>query len=374
MLTATPLFSEALKYSHRALTRATLLVPGETHGFVDGPVLTVSAGTLRLDGTRNVWRSGNLSLVPAESVDRADLFAIDSRSRMRIERGIRYPNGREEWVVVALVQVTDADVSLRDAAINVTFADLGSLVEDFKLITPYVPQDESGAWMTTVDAIKDLVTLAIVWDDIPGWDIDPAIDQAVKPITTTVFTGSRWQAIQTLSESLGAVTYAKPDGRWAIRSAEADLDNPVAEFSSGRDGVVVNYQRTISRTDQFNAIPLRWESPSIGGLVFIVDADPASPTFWNGPFGRHPKDEENNDTIQAEGQAIAAARALLDQYRGRAASIDFTSVHNPLLEPLDVITLTADGSSEVHIVDSIDYPLAGGTMRVKTRQMRTVTP
>jgi hypothetical protein len=372
MLTATPLFSEALRYSHRALTRVTLMLPGETSGFVDGPVLSVSSGSLRIDGTRNVWRSGNMTLVPIGSVDRDDLVAIDSTSRLRIERGIRYPNGRDEWVTIALVQVTEASLSLKEAAISVAFSDLGSLVEDFKLTTPYVPQDMDGNWMTTVDAIKDLVKLAVVWDVVPDWVIDPSIDQVVKPITTTVFTGSRWEAIKTLSDSLGAVTYFRPDGHWAIRSAEANLANPVMHFSIGRDGVVVDYERTISRTDQYNAIPLRWESPNIGGLVFIVDADPTSPTFWNGPFGRHPKDEENNDTIVTEGQAISAARALLDQYRGRAASINFSSVHNPLLEPLDVITLEAGSQSETHIVDSIDYPLAGGTMRVKTRLVRQV--
>jgi hypothetical protein len=371
MLTATDAFKEALRYSHRAITRAVLLTPGETSGFVDGVALSVASGSMALDGSRNVWRSGSLELVPTETVDRDQLSLIDSTSRLRIERGIEYPDGSEEWVVHGLVQVQDSEVNLSKAAVTVSYADLGSLVGDFKLITPYVPQDEEGDPLTTVQAIQDLVAAAIVWDDIPGWDIDSSIDTAVFPVDGTVFTGDRWAAVQALSESLGAVTYAKPDGRWAIRSTALDMDTPVAEFATGPGGVVVDVARSRSRSDEYNAVSLRWESPTVGGVVFLVDADPLSPTYWDGPFGRKPADEVTNDLIATEEQAIDAATALLDQYRGRARSLSFTSVHNPLLEPLDVFLLSTPDALETHVVDSIDYGYAAGAMNVKTRLLRT---
>jgi hypothetical protein len=372
MLTASEDFKAALQYSHRALTRAVLLAPGTTSGFVEQPPMTLASGSLRLDGTRNIWRSGNITVAPADSYDRATLGDIDSTFRIRLERGIRYPNGSEEWVVIGLFQVQEVRPQLSAGTVPITISDLGSLVEDFPLPITYVPQDAQNVWMTTVNAIKDLVKLAIVWDTIPGWDIDPGIDQAVKPVTSTVFTGSRWSAIQALADSIHAVVYPQPNGRWRIRDTRANLDQPQLFMESGREGTIVDLTRSNDRREQYNAIPLRWESPSIGGLVFIVDSDSTSPSFWNGPFGRKPRDEENNDLIVGEGQAIDAARALLDQYRGRTSSLSFTAIHNPLLEPLDVVQVTTGLGSEIHVIDSIQYPLDGGTMTCQTRILRTV--
>jgi hypothetical protein len=373
MLPASPLFKDALRYSHRALTRAWLMEPGPVSGFVDKYELSVSQGSLRLNGTRNVWRTGQLSVVALEAVDRGELASINSTYRVRVERGIRFPDGSEEWVQVALGQVQDVDVTLSAAEVTLTFSDLGALVEDYKLTLPYAPRDEAGELLTTVAAIQELVESAIVWDVIPGWNIDPVIDQLAKPTESTVFTGSRWAAVQSLAESIAAVVYQSPDGWWNIRSAAADVNNPVARMEAGKDGVLIDLTRSRKRVDQYNAIPLNWESPGIGGLVFIVDADSSSPTFWNGPFGRKPRDEESNDLITSEQQAIDAATALLDQYRGLTASLRFESVHDPLLEPLDVVELSTKLGTEIHIIDSIDYPLVGGKMVCQTRLLREVT-
>jgi hypothetical protein len=370
MLPASDLFKAALLDSHRAMTHAVLMSPDVGAGFTDTAVLSVASGSLTLDGTRNVWRSGQLSLVPTESVDRDTLAVIDSTSRLRLERGIRFPDGTEEWVTIALVQAQDIAITLSKAQALLAVADLGSLVEDFKVTTPYVPQAVGGAWLTTVEAIQDLVTTSIAWDTIPGWDVDASIDTAISPIASTVFTGSRWTAIQTLGKSIGAITYAKPDGRWAIRSTVIDMDAPVATFATGAGGVMVDVTVKSTRANQYNAYPLRWESPSIGGLVFIVDDDPLSPTYWDGPFGRRPRDVQTNDLITSEEQAIAAGTAALDEYRGRASSISFTSVHNPLLEPLDVIVVDTILGRETHVIDSIAYPLTGGTMTCQTRLLR----
>ncbi|MFM2437338.1 MAG: hypothetical protein RLZ55_147 [Actinomycetota bacterium] len=370
MLTASEDYRRALRQSHRALTRCTVLAPVTGGGFTEAHELSVVDGSLQIDGTRNIWRSGSVSLVPQESVDRQVLLDIDSTSRLRLDRGIQYPDGSIEWVTIGLLQVQTPEATLIGAQVNIAVSDLGSLVEDFKLPTAYVPQDINNQRLTTIQAIQDLVTTAVAWDVIPGWDIDPTLDVAAYPALGTVFTGSRWTAIQSLSESLGAVTYVQPSGRWAIRSTTVDLDSPVDLLETGAGGVVTDIAIRRDRADQYNAIPLRWESPNEGGLVFIVDADPASPTFWDGPFGRKPRDEETNDLITSEAQAISAATALLDQYRGLAQSLTVSAVHNPLLEPLDVVRVRTRTAEQTHVIDSITYPLAAGTMSVRTRLLR----
>lgn len=371
MLTSpSTLFTAALRQSHTALTRAWLMNPLPAGGFEDIVALSVPSGRLHLDGTRNVWRSGDVGMAPTDPVDRSELALIDSTSRLRIERGIQFPDLTTQWVTIGLMQSQDPELTLTSAEVSVGVADLASLVEDYSLITPYVPQDMVGTPLTAVAAIQDLVAAAIVWDTIPGWDVGATIDTALVPTAGTVFTGGRWAAIQSLSQSLGAVTYAKPDGRWAIRSTTADIDNPVAEFSTGVNGTVVGLNIKRARSAQYNAVPLRWGTSTLGGLVFIVDADATSPTFWSGPFGRKPHDEIQNDLIATEADAIIAATALLDQYRGLTSSLSIEAVHNPLLEPMDVILVRNGSTVETHIVDTIDYPLTGGSMGLETRLLR----
>ncbi|MFZ9392576.1 MAG: DUF5047 domain-containing protein [Ilumatobacteraceae bacterium] len=370
MLTASKRFSDALKDSHQALTKVTLLKPDTTSGFVHAGEYTVTAGTLSIDCTRNVWRSADMSLAAETDADRSALRAIDGTDRLKIERGIRYYDGSEEWVQIALMQVQESDVDQSNTVAQVSAQDLGALVEGYDLITPYAPIDTSQNKMTTIDAIKDLVQAAVVWDAIPAWHIDPALDATVMPVDGTVFSGGRWSAIQTLAESIGAVCYAGVDGSWYIQSARTKT-SAAMKIESGKGGTLVNYALNRSRADQYNAVPLRWAGPTIGGLVFMVDSDPASPTFWNGPFGRHSRAEESNDVIETEAQAIEAAQALLDQYKGRASKLSFTAVHNPLLEPMDTVHVTVAGGLQVHVIDSISYPLAGGIMSCQTRQVQS---
>ena len=371
MLTATPLFSKALVDSHQALTRVALLKPGSSSGFTAAGTFTVTAGSMDIDCTRNVWRSMNVTLAAETTALKAALHAIDGTCRLKVERGLRFYDGTEEWIQIGLMQVQDSDVNQHDAVATVTAQDLGSLVEGYDLITPYAPIATDGTKLTTIAAIQDLVNAAIVWDGTPAWAIDPALDATVTPSDGTVFTGSRWGAIQMLATSIGAVCHAGVDGTWHLRSAKTSTGRPLP-INPGAGGTLVNYSLSRSRAEQYNGVPLRWDGPTIGGLVFQVDNDPASPTYWLGPFGKHSRAEETNDVIETEAQAIEAATALLDQYKGRASKLSFTSVHNPLLEPLDKVSLRVATGIQTHIIDSISYPLAGGTMSCQTRQVQTV--
>ena len=132
-----------------------------------------------------------------------------------------------------------------------------------------------------------------------------------------------------------------------------------------------------SRREMFNAVTVTWEGPSASGTVFVVDSDPNSPTYWDGPWGKKTAPTQRLDTVTTEEQAIDAAYALLDQYKGKARQIDFKSVHNPLIEPFDVVTVSSypqGGSraalSEEHVMDAVQYPLMGGEMTAETRQVQ----
>lgn len=373
MIPASVKFQEALKYSHIALTRAVLLLPTEENTFVEGGEFAVSGGLLSIDGRRNIRRQGSLTLAPATGFDLSVFNSVTDQTRLRVDRGLRFIDGTTEWVTIATLAVQSATRSLREGTLQVSAYDPSSCIDDYTLITPYAPVGKDQVPLTTVEAIKDLVDIAL-WEKAV-WHVDSGIDTSVKPQAGTVFTGSRWDAINKLAKSLSAEVFVDQLGEWHIYAIQTDGWVACDSFKTGPGGVLVDGTTSRDRRDVYNAVPLRWEGPTGGGLVFVVDADPNSPTFWNGPFGRKPAPEQRVETVTTQKQAIDAATALLAQFKGFTASVNFRSVHNPLIEPGDVLEVVVPDYSlhQLHVVDSINYELVGGSMSAQTRAVSNIT-
>lgn len=381
MIPASDEFKAALRSSHVALTRAVVLEPQSDNTYSEGETLAVASGNLNIDGTRNIWRQGSFVLAPASPFLLDPLDQIDGSTRLRIDRGIRMFNGLEEWVTIATLQVQQASRSLDEGTLRVDAYDLGSSVQDYdvKVWNPTADSVVSllgktaGTELTNVEAIQYLVAEA-QWDT-PIWTIDDDVDtEAIPPVGTT-FTGNRWTAINNLAKAIGCIVNAEYDGTWRIR--QNDTAPAVMSVVEGTpDGVLVERTLKQSRREMFNGVTVTWETPTTSGTVFVVDSDPNSTTYWDGPWGRRTAPAQRLDTVTTEEQAIDAAYALLEQYRGRQSQIDFRSVHNPLLEPFDIVSVNqyepsgrTAGVTEDHVMDAIQYPLMGGEMSGETRQL-----
>lgn len=376
MIPASPEFKKALTASHVALTRAVVLNPQADGTYAEGVTLAIASGGLSIDGSRNVWRQGNFVLAPASPFLLDPLDDIDGSTRLRIDRGIRMFQGFEEWVTIAVLQVQQASRSLNQGTLSVSAYDLGSAVQDYP-VAVWSPINENYTTMTSVEAIKYLVDEAM-WDAEVIWTVDPEIDLTATPPEGTTFTGNRWTIINSLANSLGAIAHADYDGTWRLRKVVNQTPTLRAmEVVEGGGGVLVDRTISKSRREMFNAVQITWETPTISGTVFVVDSDPASPTYWDGPWGKKTAPTQKLDTITTEEQAIDAAYALLETYKGRARKIDFRSVHNPLIEPFDVIAVSEAEivgglrqlTMQEHILDAIEYPLAGGEMAADTREV-----
>ena len=366
MIPASKTFKDALLTSHRAETRVHVMQPTTSNTFEQAATVAVSQGSLTVDGRRNIWRQGSLTLAPADVYSPPLVDLVGEDTRLIVERGITAPNLVTEWATIATLQVMSVKQSLNTGGLVVEVSDPMVNVRDYPLILPWSPLDDEGNKLTTVDAIKHLVAECL-WD-APVWIVDDTVDTAQIPPEGTVFQGARMNAVNELAKGIGAFVTVTPDGKWRIGKAPAD-STPVAEFVTGPGGVVISEDVTRSRSEQYNAVPLRWEGPESSGLVFLVDDDPDSPTYWDGPFGKRPSSEQRVDTVTTQAEAMDAARTLLDELRGYTASVNFKSVHNPLIEPFDRITVDVLGSRETHVVDSISLPLAGGEMSCETRKL-----
>jgi Domain of unknown function (DUF5047) len=373
VIPASQKFKETLRTSHTALSRAQVWQPTAQNTYEYQKTLAISAGSLTIDGRRNIRRQGNLTLAPASGFDLSVFDSVSDQCRLVVQRGIKFLDGSEEWVTVATLAVQSAERQLGEGTLKVNGYDPSSCIDDYTLITPYAPIGPDQEPLTTVEAIKDLVDIAL-WETAV-WHVGAGVDTAVKPAAGTVFTGSRWDAINNLAKSLAAQVWVDPLGEWHLELVQTGGWVPVDTFATGEGGVLVDGTSSRDRRDIYNAVPLRWEGPKTGGLVFVVDADPQSPTYWNGPFGRKPSSEQKVDTATTEAQAIDAAKAILAQYKGFTATVRFTSLHNPLIEPGDVLEVIVPDYKlhQLHVVDAITYQLAGGSMTAETRAVQNIT-
>lgn len=373
MIPASDLFKQSLKTSHTALARAQVLQPTPDNKYEYEKTLAIANGSLSIDGRRNIRRQGTLSLAPASGFDLDVFNSVTNRCRLVIQRGIRFIDGSEEWVTLATLAVQSSERKLDEGLLKITAYDPSSCIDDYTLITPYAPIDKNQKKLTTVEAIKDLVDIAL-WEEAV-WHVEPGVDTTAIPADGTVFTGSRWDAINNLAKSISSEVYVDPVGEWHIHLVQTSGWKAVDTFTTGADGVLVDGSSAQDRRDIYNAVPLRWEGPNGGGLVFVVDNDPASPTYWNGPFGRKPSPEQKVDTVTTQEQAVEAAKSILAQYKGFTASIKFTSLHNPLIEPGDVLEVIVPDYRlhQLQVVDSINYQLAAGSMAVETRAVQNIT-
>ena len=383
MLSASDKFLAALRASHTPLTRAGVYLPDSAGVYSFAGYLGIESGSLELASRRNIRRQASLRVASLASTLDADyITSFDTRdylealttqsAEITIEWGLRYPDLTEEWVTLARLRVEESTRSANSQMLDITAAyDGGSRVADFNLVTPYAPFSLAGTKLTYVQAIQDLVNAAYPSAAAPTWAIDASIDTTSKPPDNTAFSGDRWSAINTLAQAINANVYVTANGGWSIVPASINRD-PVWSIDNGESGVLVGETTAFSRREQYNAVAIRWEAANGGGgLAFVVDGDTTSPTYYDGPFGKKPRPEETLSTVTTSAQAIAAATTILQQYTGFTRSVSVQSVHNPLLEPDDVIALyLPDGSAERHIIDSLSLPLGRGTMQLETRILR----
>lgn len=359
-------FLAALKASHERLTRATLFSLGANGALTEVGPVQIASGTLALDSTAAAWRrfSGEV-VVPPETqavIEAAQTF----NGEIKIEAGVTLAGGAE-WVQIAQLRVEEYSVTTDKASVSLTAFDRAQRVNDFPFITPYAPRDMNGYQLSAIDAIKDIVTTAFPSAAPPTFVVDPTLDASVTPPEETVFTGGRWDAISTLAQSIAAMVFNDNLGRFVIWSKRPD-ESVVDSVRSGHRGTMTQLQSSTTRVEQFNAVGLSCESPAQEPIfVYLVDDDPASPTYYDGPFGRKPY-MTRNDSVTNVDDAIIAARGILNRRKTAARDVTLDAVYHPLLQPLDSVFLLEEGMGvqEAHTIESIDLPLVGGKMSMKT--------
>lgn len=338
-------FLATLPQSHRVITRVELF---RTDGSV--APLAHTGGSVVADRGQAIRRtctvtSAQLSLVPRTPAEERLLYG----ARLRISRGIDYGDGTE-LVPLGVFRLDENGGDLAYGPVTLTGKSLECVIADDKFTEPY------RATGTVSSAITALIHRSLPTADIVFLSSNPAIgsrtwDTASDP----------WAAVQEIAAAAGAEAYTSADGTFVIAPLPNILTTPpVWTVDAGEGGVLITATRAMSSANVFNGILATGENATDGNppvRYLAVDNDPASPTYWGGPFGRRP-DFYTSSTLITTSACQAAAELKLAAARAPNAKGDFSSLPNPALEPGDILRAVDPlDVQELHQVQGLTIPL-----------------
>lgn len=350
----TPRFLATLVESHTPVCEVVLFL---TDGRVE--TLDVTGGSVTVDRSQQCRRTCTVTvadpaLVPRTPADKLSVYG----ARLRVSRGVQAGQFRE-LVPVGVFRVDGIDGDVDDGPVTITGSGLEIIVADDKFTAPY---RASG---TAVGAIT-----ALIQRSIPDAAVtSTATDAAIGPRTWDI-EADPWAAVTELAAAIGAECYADADGTFVIAELPDLLTTPPAwEIRVGDGGSYISATRGMSSEGVKNGWLVRGENTEVNSApvsALVVDGDPNSPTYWDGPFGHRP-DFYTSSTLVTTGQCTAAGTLKLRASIAPNATANLVSIGNPALEPGDVLRVVyMDGTAELHQVHSFPVDLVAGDMAIQT--------
>lgn len=369
MLPVSSAFLGTVRGSHRIVVRARVITPGATGADPPGRDLAITDGTVTLDASADV--RGTLDLTVAEawpaSVGTDELAPYGTE--IAVSRGIVLGNGVIERAPLGIYRVTAVEQEDAPAGpLRVTGSDRMSGLIEAELVAPV----QYLKTQTYADVVADLVQAVypgqpIEWDDTSG---------SGTLGRTTIVEQDRFGFLRDMVTSLGKIFYFDYRGVLVIVDAP-EATASVFDVDAGGGGVLVSASRSLTRQDVYNAVVATGEAMDdfAPATAVVVDADPTSATYWDGPFGKVPL-FHSDPLIVTTAQATKAATQLLSANRGLPYSVDFSAVPNPALEPWDPVLVRYPPQAaasphvavETHVLEQVTVPLTpDAALTAKTR-------
>lgn len=346
-------FKAALRVPHTAVIRVDVWRAG---ALLESDIKVLGGG-VSFDGTGGVRSTLNLTT----DTDHWNTLT-PAGTELRAYRGIRFIDGSTELVPLG-VHVVDTQRMGFDVGGNLTLTapDRWATVQRARFLTPAT---------TNGNAVTEAIRLTVA-----------AVAVAATNLTTFAVTTSarvwdrdRDAAIIELVKSASAELFFDDSGLIVARNIPTLSKASVWTVDAGESGVLLAADRERSRARTYNTVVVTCES--IDGLVpwapqIAYDNDPASPTYYLGPFGIVPYFFSSPLLLTAAG-ALAAARSILARVTGMAANLTLTSAVNPALRPGDTINaLLPSRLVEHHLIDQVGVPLdVDSVQQIGTRSTR----
>jgi hypothetical protein len=383
MLRTSASFAAAVTGSHVRVTRADLWYAGS----LVAANLPIVSGDLDLDGDAQIRATVSSlviadatgKLVPAGPGDAGALAVYGSELHLRT--GVRYSSGAEELLSLGWYKILATGIDERytrdqvglwvsgGAQHTLTLADRMTAIDDARFLAPGQP-----VAATCLAEIKRLCRGLVPFARWPAIT-DPAVPRSIT------YQESRLDAVAALAAAANVRAYMDSNGALAIRKVTDPTTDPVALIVT-TDREIVEQSTGYTRDQVYNAVVARGEQTTDTAPVQAIayDTDPASPTRWDGPFGRRPVFYSSpllTTVAQCQAAALSQLQGLL---RGRDRLVTIMAIPNPALEPGDVVTARTPRTRFTGVLTAVRMPLAapGGaaeyTLRVAASGVCTVSP
>lgn len=284
-----------------------------------------------------------------------------------IRRGIDFGNGTVEWVSFGYFRIDSVSQTRdEDYPIALTCYDRMIGIIEARLLTPV--QFNAGI---SLDTIVSTLVLEVYPDATIEWDDDTGDTLITR---SQIAEENRFGFLQELVTSYGKIMYFDYRGIFVIRDVPTDTA-PVFNIDSGAGGVLIELNRARTREGVYNAVVVNGEGADTEQPIFavVVDSDPNSPTNYNGRFGKVPR-FYTSTFITTNDQAAATANSMLRRTIGLPYSVDFKAVVNSALEPYDPVGIITSRNRELHVLDTIEFPLDAETSMSSSTKVRERTP
>lgn len=351
-------FLDTLRGSHLAVFRARVCTTFQTGTDPDGTEIDIVSGDVKSSATADI--RSTLDLTTSESWPRlaSDLLAPYG-NEIFVERGIQYGNGQREFVGLGYFRInTPEQDEAPDGEITISATDRMAGIIDAKFLTPR----QFASTLTNGDLVETLITevypdATITWDDTDVRD-----DTTNRTIITE---DDRFAVLKDLVTSLGKIGYWDHTGTFQVKTPPDVTGDPSWTIDAGRDGVLINMSRGLTREGVYNAVVATGEATDTTAPARAVayNLDPTSPTYYNGAFGPVPR-FYSSPFITTNAQALSAATSILRKQLGIPYQVELASIANPAVEPYDVIEAkypkrarSRSLRTELHVVDQVTIPL-----------------
>lgn len=290
-------------------------------------------------------------------------------SEIRIRSGVVHADGSTELVPIGVFSIETLGWSESDSEMDFELFDRSRIFERAQFRIPF----PAGGW-SSIDLINYLFETIAPWIVV---NIDADVEDIILPGGNS-YTGPVLTVLHDLTEAVGAEFYFNTAGEAVIRNVPFVDQSTTAsmadwEVDTGASGVLIEANHSITRTDTVNIVHVYGAASEGSALPWAsaADDDPASPTYYAGPFGRADLSIEKQE-LTTSAQCLSAAQAILFNSKGLPTSIALEALSNPALEEGDIIVVRfEDDSEEVHLVDGMTLD-PSGSMPINTRSQQRI--
>lgn len=377
--------------SHTARTRVKLVTGFPQSTTPAGTQLTVVSGDVKMDSSAVVRATLDCEvLAPWGSI-------LPDGSELFVEYGVEVAGGATEWVSLGYFRIDDVTQGSLNGPTRISASDRMQQVVDTEAVFPWV----APAGTTHLDFFDSLLygqspatwfhPNAGVFNSPAAQTIISDYDLAATTIPYQIPLDRPFQELmQQVADTVGKRLFFDYLGRLNIVNADVTATSgAVVTLEAGMDGVVRGVSRQIKRDGVYTSVRAEGSAPTEGlppwGYDFIgaQSTDAGLPALsWYGKFGRVLK-TFSSPLLTTSAACAESADTIQAKVLGLPYSLSLGCVPNPALEPLDVIRVRFPGTGEsqtppppgmifdpveeLHVIDSLTFPLAGGDMDITTR-------